>query len=192
MRKRYRVQSEMRLNPCNANLVDHAVDWPGFTTARATLRGEPLVFPAVDYSAYYEACKRDHYVKLEEFVRSWEVPIEPLPCWADLPAEEQQAKAVEAVAAAEQVARAKRQAEHKTVMGVRAVQAVKPTDRPRHSKRSNRPLCHTTDRDLFFAYRNHYYEFQRGYRAASALYRAGHFDTIFPSYSIRPPMLYPT
>jgi hypothetical protein len=43
---------------------------------------------------------------------------------------------------------------------------------------------------LFFAFRDHYYEFQREYRESSRLYRAGHFDTAFPLYSIRPPLLY--
>ena len=161
-------------NPCNANLVDRAADWPGLTTVRASLHGEPLVFQSVDYDAYHKARRRDRSVRPQDFIKHWEIHLTPLPCWEDLTPEQQRARAARVIAKGEQEARAMRLHEHKTVMGVRAVQAVKTTDKPRHSKRSPRPLCHTTDSVLFFAFRDHYYEFQREYRESSRLYRAGY------------------
>jgi len=69
----------------------------------------------------------------------------------------------------------------------------RPTDRPRKPRpRSSRPLCHTTDQDLFFAYRDQYREFCREFRAASQSFRSGNRRAVFPPYAIPPPLLYLT
>jgi REP element-mobilizing transposase RayT len=176
-------------NPCNANLVDRAADWPGLTSARALVTGEPLVFQKVNRTAFDRARRRDPEARPEDFLETHELRLTPLPGWQHLPPEEQRRLAAEAITAAEDAARAKRQAEGKTVMPRHRLLGTKPTDRPRRPKRGKRPLCHTTISELFQAYREEWWLFRQDYGAASEKYRAGSYATRFPDSSIRPPLL---
>jgi REP element-mobilizing transposase RayT len=176
-------------NPCSANLVDRASDWPGLTSARALVTGEPLVFQKVDRTAFDRARRRDPKARPEDFLEVHELRVSPLPCWANLPPEEQRRLAAEAITQAEQAARARRQAEGKPVMSHQRLMNTSPSDRPKRPKRGRRPLCHTTLPELFAAYREEWWLFRRDYRAASEKYRAGAYATRFPDGSIRPPLL---
>jgi REP element-mobilizing transposase RayT len=176
-------------NPCNANLVDRAADWPGLTSARALVTGETLVFQKVDRTAFDRARRRDAQARPEDFLVTHELVVSPLPCWKDLPPEEQRRLAAEAITKAEDAARAKRLAEGKTVMPRHRLMGTRPSERAERPKRGNRPLCHTTIPELFQAYREEWWLFRQDYGAASEKYRAGAYATRFPDGSIRPPLL---
>ena len=66
---------------------------------------------------------------------------------------------------------------------------INPFDRTRNPKHSRQPLCHATDAELFFAYREQRHLFVIIYRRASKRYRGGQLDVQFPAFSIRPPLL---
>lgn len=176
-------------NPCNANLVDRAADWPGLTSARAVVTGEAMTFQKVNRTKYQQARHRDSRVRPEDFLESHVLRIEPLPSWANLPPVEQRRLAAETIEQAELAARKQRQAAGKTVMPRSRLRSTNPWDRPSRPKRGRRPLCHTTIPELFFAFREEWWEFRRDYAAASEKYRAGAYATRFPDGSIRPPLL---
>jgi REP element-mobilizing transposase RayT len=176
-------------NPCNANLVDRATDWQGFTTANQMLSGKPQSYGMINWTKYHQARHRGEKVRPDDFVERYELELHPLPCWAHLPVAEQRRRLKALIEAGEQKARSRRRAEHKAVMPRRALRKIRPTDRSRNPKRGRRPLCHTTDPQAFFAYREEYYSFVAVYRQASGRYRSGHPLTRFPPYAIRPPLL---
>ena len=178
-------------NPCNANLVDHAVDYPGLSTARAVTTGAVMKFAWVDRTAYQAARHRDEQVTLADFRCERELVPAPLPCWAHLPVEEQRRLAAEAIRTAEEAARAKRVAEGKTVMTLDELFSVKTSDRPSKPRaNSPRPLCHASDRLTYLAYREEYREFCYAFHAASFELRSGNRRALFPSHSCPPSLLY--
>ena len=71
-------------------------------------------------------------------------------------------------------------------MGVRKVLAQDPLGRPVKSKRSPMPLCHARDRDARADYRLGWMDFTGRFREASARFRAGVLEAVFPRWSFRP------
>jgi hypothetical protein len=61
-----------------------------------------------------------------------------------------------------------------------------PTDRSRSSKRSQQPLCHTTNPSLRERYKDWYYDFRIAYADSSRQYKLGNTDVEFPPGSFAP------
>jgi hypothetical protein len=178
-------------NPCDANLVDRAVDYPGLSTARAVTTGEVMRFSWIDRTKYHEARHRGEKVTLADFRVEREFKPAPLPCWERLPIEEQRRLAAEAIREAEERARAKRQAEGSSVMTLEQFLSVDPFDRPKTPRpKTPRPLCHATDRETYLNYREAYWEFCWEYHAASEAFRSGDRMAAFPPHSCPPSLLW--
>ncbi len=176
-------------NPCNANLVERAIEWPGFSTLQQMLSGKSRKYGLVNWTKYHQARHRGQEVSPRDFIEFYELTTTPLPCWAHLSESEQREKLQELVAQGEQKARAIRKAKRKQVMPRRRLLKIRRTDRARNPKRGRRPLCHCSDPVTFFAYREERYTFVHEYRRSSESYRSGNFSTTFPPYAVRPPML---
>jgi hypothetical protein len=178
-------------NPCNANLTDRAADWPGLSSARAVVSGEPLTFWYHDRTAYSQARHRGEQVTLDDFRREVTVTFAPLPLWADLPAEEQRRRAAVVIAEGERRAREERAAEGKTVMPLERLLSVDPFDAPKTPRVSSpRPLCHATDQVTFLAYREEYWAFCATFHEASLAFRSGNRSAVFPPHGIPPSLLW--
>ena len=181
----------LHANPCLANLVDRAIDWPGLSSIRAVTQGTALRFWYYDRTAFHRARHRREPVTLEDFRRNIALDLVPLPCWADLEVEEQRRRAAEAIRIVEVEARQARKTSGKSVMPLERLLAQRPTERPRKRReRTNRPLCHASDKDTYQAFREQYREFCREYHAASFAFRSGDRGAEFPPYSIPPSLLY--
>lgn len=81
-----------------------------------------------------------------------------------------------------------RRSDGKGFLGAERVLAQDPLGAPAHPKRSPRPLCHTSLRGLYLAYRDRLAVLRRAYAEASARYRAGAFTIEFPRFLYRPPV----
>ena len=123
-------------------------------------------------------------VKRKDFEETLPLAVHPLPHWETLSKQEQSGRARETLQAANQSAKEKRRG--KMALGVKKVLAQHPHTRPEKSKRSKRPLCHTTCRHLRKAFKVQYREFLQAYWEASALYITGVFDACFPPGTFRP------
>jgi REP element-mobilizing transposase RayT len=176
-------------NPCNANLVDLATEWPGLSSAAAVMAGETMTFTKTNWTRYRLAVRHHPDVQPEDFAETHVLELTPLPAWAGLPPEEQRRRAVEAIRAAEQEARGKRQAEGKSVLPRKKLLRTRPTLRPKRPKRSPRPLCHTSSDARRREYREAWKIFQEAYAEASYAFRNGELLTPFPRWSLRPPLL---
>ena len=73
---------------CKEGLVERLRDWPGVSAVRALLDGEPLEGLWFDRTQEHRARRRGVAFERLEFATSYTVQLEPLPCWAYLPAAE--------------------------------------------------------------------------------------------------------
>ena len=72
------------------------------------------------------------------------------------------------------------------MLGMGAVLRLGAFDAPDAPKRSPMPLCHASCADDFLAYRVGWRAWLERFRAASAAFRAGALDVLFPEHAFRP------
>ncbi len=127
-------------------LVASPFDWPGVHAARALCGYETLVGEWLDRT---RACKLRHGGGKgggrdplpSEVTTSYPITFTPLPSWRHLDADQRVAHMRALVATIVVDARAK----HPRPMGVAAILAQDPADRPAHSKHGRAPICHADD-----------------------------------------------
>ena len=77
------------------------------------------------------------------------------------------------------------------VLGCKRILRQHPHAKPQTLARRRRPLCHSSTREGYLAYREKYREFAAAYRAASQLRSISVEPEDFPVYSYRPPWMRP-
>ncbi|MBI4616691.1 MAG: transposase [Planctomycetes bacterium] len=170
-------------NPAKANLVDSIDNWPGLSSAPESLHRQSRTFCIFARTAWHKAGRPDDKKPFQEFVR---LEVAPPPGWEHLRPAECARRLRELVYAREEELRRERKAQGKKVLGVRRILQASPTDRSAHPKKSPRPLCHASTRELWDEYRAHYAQFLELYRIASKRYRDGETDVAFPPGSFPP------
>lgn len=177
---------------CKEGLVWTPLDWPGVSSVRALLGEEPLRGIWYDRTAYRKARdkarRKGGDVKLEDFARSYEVPLSPLPCWAHLSPEAYQ----RAIRTLVDEIRADTRKAYKHVVGRERILAVDPHSAPEDFEPTPRPLCHAADKATRKSYRERLGGFVAAFRRAGELVRQG-ITAVFPPYSYPPgaPMVIP-
>lgn len=166
-------------------LVARCADWPGLTCLPQLLGPARRVFHWFNWTKRWGKRQQGEAVQ-GRFSEEWAEPVElelaPLPSWEDL-SEEARQRSVQALV--EQV-EAEARGPDKAVLGAEAVQAQHPHARPRHSKRSPRPLGHASTREGLEALRERYRAFVAAFREAAASWRRGDFSARFPPFSFPP------
>ncbi|MEW6432896.1 MAG: transposase [Myxococcota bacterium] len=164
-------------------LVAHPGDWPGLTCLKALL-GEDEVFPFYNWD--WRHTKRG----LEEagrwsprIVESERVELEPITAWASCDAS---TRALLARELADALA-AEHAATGRPVLGARAVMREDPHRSIPLKRRGQRPRCHTSSALVRVQWLQLFAEFVAAYRAASARFRAGELDVVFPPWTLSPP-----
>ena len=153
-------------NPVEAGLVSRWKSWPGLLEWKPGLKS----FSRFRSRAFERRRAVDSEADPEDFTERVELRIVGL------------AEAEPAVEERERRLRAGMSG----CMGVRKVLAQDPMGRPVKSKRSPMPLCHAGDRDARAEYRLGWMEFTASFREASARFRAGVLEAVFPRWSFRP------
>jgi REP element-mobilizing transposase RayT len=115
--------------------------------------------------------------------------VEPLPCWSrdDLALRRRRLNQM----MNNIVKETRKERGDRPVLGVGRVLAQDPYSRPRSIKRSPRPLCHASTETARKRYAKKYHEFASAFAEASAAYRGGTLDVLFPAYAHRPPWVVP-
>ena len=145
----------------------------------ALLKGNRLSGVWYDRTAAYEARCRGEEPSPGEFATRYEVPLEPLPCFEHLGAEQRRERIGEMVLDIRRETQARLGREGKRVLGVRRVLKQDPHRRPDRLKRSPAPRCHMTKREKWKEFRDGYRWFVSLYRAASARLRRGDLGARF-------------
>ena len=162
--------------------VRHPGEWPGANSVQAMLDGAPLEGVWHDRTAEFEARRRGERRRPEEFARKEVVELSPLPCWEDKTPEtirQHTERLIEGIVA---------QATASSRTYRRLVANLRPTDRPRRSKRSPAPWFHCASRAVRLELRRAYGEFQGAYRAAAARLTARELTAPFPDGCFPPPL----
>ena len=142
---------------CKEGLVASPREWPGAHAAQALLEADALQGWWFDRTREYKArARREDFDRLKYATRET-IHLEPLPCWRNLLEERRREEVAELVRRIEAETAARHALEGTRPVGVKAILARRPHDRPRKLKKGDAPLFHaasaTARRELVDAYR---------------------------------------
>ena len=153
---------------CKERLVASPKHWPGASSTRALLTGEPLEGLWIDRTEQYRAGRRREPNPEPLFTSSERLELSPLPCWDDLEPHVIQAR-VRAM-----VREIERRMEGVQVLGKKAVCRQDPHDRPTGSPpRSPAPRFHAATPHVRRALEIGYHLMRIAYRQAFEDLRTG-------------------
>ncbi len=153
---------------CKEGLVASPKHWPGASSAKALLSGDPVEGFWIDRTAQYRAWERNEPNPDERFTSSHWLELSPIPCWEHLPPHQYQARVRALVRDIE------RTMEGVQVLGKEAICAqdphAAPTSRPR---RTPAPRFRAVEPQVRRALEWSYRLFLIAYRQASEALREG-------------------
>jgi hypothetical protein len=172
---------------CKEGLILRPQDWPGASSTEALLAGTPVTGIWYDRTGRYWARKAGETIAPGQFVSEESLTLCPLPCWDDLPDEEQRdriAGLVEAITA--QTRRRLRQAQARP-LGARRILRQNPHSRPQRIARSTAPRFHAASGQVRKMLEAMYRSYRDAYRDARDRLRKCRAPVRFPSHGIPPP-----
>ena len=174
-------------NPAKDGLVERMANWKGFSSYGQLAQGKDMVYKYHDRTAWHKSRKKK---ALGAFLKSIRLEFTPLPSIAHLSEAEQQRHIRAEVRLLEKAFREEREALGRKAMTPLRLERTDERDRPSNLPvKTPNPLCHCESRSLAAGYEAELREFFTAYRRASAEYRQGFRDTVFPSGSFRPPLI---
>jgi putative transposase len=182
-----------RLRYCLAHgakedLVERPRDWPGVHAVRALLEGEALEGLWFDRTQEYLARRRGEKFDRLQYATREVLELDPLPCWKHLTEEQRRFRIAALVEDIEAEAAARRKRTGARPLGVPAILAQNPLQRPKKTKKSPAPAFHAASKAVRRELWNAYALFVVAYRTAAEKLRAGIRDVVFPRGSFPPPM----
>jgi hypothetical protein len=177
-------------NPVKDGLVDHISEWGGFSSYNVLAHGTEERFTYIDRTAWNRASGKRKQLPLQQFTKTAHIEYTPLPQYENMKPHARQAHIRREVRKLEAQFQKEREAAGRKSMGAAALRKLDPRSRPAHPKaRTPMPLCHAASKENADAYRECLKAYLVAYRAASAAYRSGAYDTEFPAGAIRPPLI---
>ncbi len=171
---------------CKENLVERLRDWPGVSSVRTLVDGEPLTGHWIDRTLERIARARRGSLDITELATIERLVLSPIPRRRHLSPEMHQRATAELVDAIEQEAAAERKRTGIRALGVRAILAQHPQHRPETIAKSPAPLIHAASRAVRRAFYEAYARFVAAFRAAAETLRRGDSGSIFPAGSFPP------
>ena len=178
---------------CNVvkdGLVDTVRQSPFLSTYRHFAYGDDLAFWWIEWSGYDLAGgTRNKRIHPKDFLKWGKLELTDLPEWEELTVHQRQTRFRQQVREIEEENRYIRREQGRTVVGVPALFATDPRDRPKNPKASSpEPLCHASNHEQRHAFKKSWREFVSEYRRASWDFRNGYWEREFPQGSFRPPI----
>jgi len=178
------------LNPVKDGLIDSIRHWKGFSSYGALAQGKDPVYTYVDRTAWWKAGGPNSLKPPEAFTKTVRLKYTPLPGTEHLTDGQRQARLRRRVRELEKQYREERILEGKPAMTAARMNKVDHRDRPtKRAKRTPKPLCHASTGYARESFKKAHRAFLDAYRAASAAYRDGAWNTEFPAGSFRPPLI---
>ncbi len=181
--ERYQYLLSQGVKEC---LVGKVREWPGVHVARAVLDGERLRGYWFNRTKEGIARRKGEAPGELDFAEEEEVVLSPLPCWRDWSAARIRARVAEMVEEIEQAAAADRKSRGIRPLGVKAILAQSPHQKPRKTKRSPAPAFHAATKAARRALWEAYGFFYAAYREAAERLRKGDRSAGFPEGSFPP------
>jgi REP element-mobilizing transposase RayT len=167
-------------------LVGSPLQWPGAHAVHALVTGDPLVGFWHDRTAEYRYRLQGKEPEPRQFVTEEILTLDPLPCWAHLPVEEQRRRMADLLAEIEEEARIALEAKGLEPLGADAVRRQQPHTRPNRTKKSPAPLFHAASKRAYLELREAYSRFVAAFRDAAEKLKEGDRTVAFPEGSFPP------
>jgi len=171
---------------CKEGLVDRPREWPGAHSVMALVEGQPLEGLWFDRTREYAARARGEAFHRLEYATTETLRLEALPCWHHLSAERYKARVSELVTQIETETASRHSREATRPVGVKAILAQNPHERPRKMKKAWAPAFHAATKAARRELVEAYGWFLGAYREASEKLRRGDFGASFPEGSFPP------
>ncbi|MGE0641870.1 MAG: transposase [Thermoanaerobaculia bacterium] len=172
-------------------LVLKPTDWPGATSVRSLLTGEPIRGTWIDRTSEYQAARTGKRYDPRAFAETEAIELRPLPCWTNSSSTAYRARIKELVSAIERETAQALESREREPLGAERVARQNPHDAPNQLKKSPAPLVHAASAAARKAFRRAYRAFANAYRRASERFRAskGRLERFefFPEGSFPPP-----
>jgi len=165
-------------------LVAKAEEWPGVHCAIPLLTGATVEGTWFDRTGEYTARLRREDFDPRQYASPQKVILSQLPCWKHLASEAYRARIAELLREINDTARQERKGIKP--LGVKAILAQDPLDRPEAPKKSPAPLFHAFRREARKALWEAYAWFVAAFREAAEKLRAGDLTAKFPIGSFPP------
>ena len=153
---------------------------------RALLDGEVLEGLWFDRTQEYLARRRGEKFEPLQYATREVLELDPLPCWEHLTEEQRRVRIAALVEDIESEIAARRKRTGAKPLGVAAVLAQNPLQRPKKTKKSPAPAFHAASKAVRRGLWDAYALFVAAYRAAAEKLRAGIRDVVFPAGSFPP------
>jgi hypothetical protein len=167
-------------------LVTSPMLWPGASSVKARVTGEPLRGTWFDRTAEYHAKRRGEDFGKYDYAIPYEIELHPAPCWEHLDEEAYRDKVRRMVADIEaDAAEAARDGVH--FAGLEVIEQQDPFEVPKKTKHGRAPPCHASTKRTREEYLRGYLDFAQAYYEAAAQLVAGVLDVAFPEGSFPRP-----
>jgi REP element-mobilizing transposase RayT len=166
-------------------LVEHPEEWPGASSLPWSL-GEELTGSWIDRSLQRKASRQRDGGDPSTYTFHYPIRLSPLPCWKGLSRFEIKSRTMTIIEGIAEEARLRRLYD---VMGIEAILATDPLERPAQSlKRRRAPRCHSSSQHIRKAFHAVHRAFVAAFRTASrALRKHGEIEKVpFPFGSFPP------
>ena len=178
------------LQPVQDNLVDDIREYKGYNCFEDAISGRVRKFKVVRWKQYNDARRWNKKVSIDDFTEVHELKYERLPGYEDMPQEEYMKLMRKKLK--EKTAQALEKRGGTRSMGWKALSWVKPGSLPRNTKTStiedHRPRILSADDERRAAGYEWYFNTYTEHKDASARYRKGELDVVFPEGTYKPPL----
>lgn len=165
-------------NAVKHGLVSDPAIWPGFNSYNMSITER-----AETYSFEHHSAEEPH-----DRITSHTLKITPLPQFAGLSSKKRREKVLELINERTKRLVEERKAKGQGFMNLDDIQAQDPNDVPRSVSRSARPCCYSKSPVVIKGYRRHVRDRRDKYVEASARFRLGDLNAVFPEHSFKPPL----
>ena len=174
-------------NPVKDGLVEKVSHWKGFSSYPQLAQGKDEVFTWYDRTAWHKDQKKK---PLQAYRKSGRIEYTPLPSLAHLKPAQRESYIRREVRVIEQAFRFERANNNQRVISAQKLEKIDPRRRPKtRPTRTKKPLCHCSCATLAATYKILLFQFLEAYAKASAEYRRGKHDVVFPAGSYKPPLI---
>ncbi len=171
---------------CKEGLVARPREWPGAHSVRALVEGQPLQGLWFDRTQEYAARARSEEFDRLAYATPETIRLEPLPCWRHLSEERYGVQVGELILQIEMETASRHAREGTQPLGVPAILAQDPHERPRKLKKAWAPAFHAATKAARRELVEAYSWFLGAYREAAEKLREGNSSACFPEGSFPP------
>ena len=179
-------------NPVSHGLIKDLENSPFLSSYDSLVYGKKEVYSFTNYSEYNKALRnpKKKKVDIRDYQELYSIEISSLPYFEGVSIFEMREILRDLISSRVKKLVEERRTQGKGFLGKKAILDSSPFSHPKEVKKSSRPLCYSKSFESIKKYLDWFYAFLADYQEASKAFRMGILNTIFPKYSIRPPLLY--